>query len=184
MISPFPKAFAGSGNICLPMNSYSSLKSMIPSPNCAVSPPRSRHISFTGSICSSPLLSCTISRGAIFPAAALEIILSRSPMFERCSCIWSIAPELATKLSTVECLFSISAKSLRGIVSQLRSILAPRGDEHLSITSSNDTPSFPAVELKTSRLRKVKRSIHTKLPLSMRESEHKCATPVFWFCSR
>ena len=62
--------------------------------------------------------------------------------------------------------------------SHSRRSLLPIGDEHRSRTSTSDVPSAPALDWKTSRLRKVKRSIHTKLPSSMRLMEQIFLSPV------
>ena len=74
--------------------------------------------------------------------------------------------------------------SIIGIASQLRRSLAPIGDEHLSMTLTNDTPSPPTEELNISRFLIVNLSIHTNLSSSIREIEQMFLRPVCCVCSR
>ena len=132
----------------------------------------------------SPLPSCISSRGCIFPVAALDMILSRSPR----PAIWSRIPEQMSaserKASMQSYRAFSSSMSMDGIASQLRSILAPIGLWQRSITSTRELPSGPAVLANISRLRRVKRSIQTKSPFSMRERVHILSNPLCWVCSR
>ena len=142
------------------------------------------HISMIGAVRLSPLRSCITSRGIIFPAAAREMILSRSPISPMNSCRRIRSSRLSMKCCTTEYLSSSSARSITGIDSQVLNRRAPIGEEHLSITSTSEVPSFPAVDENISRFLNVKRSIHTNDPSSMREIEHMLVSPVCWVCSR
>ena len=148
---------------------------------CTPLPPQSCII---GAVWLRPLRSCITSRGIIFPAAAREIIRSRSPMSPIMVCRRIRSSLLSTKCCTTSYLDSSSWRSITGIASQLRSSLAPIGDEHLSMTSTREVPSLPAVDAKISRLRKVKRSIQTKEFSSIREMEHMLLSSLCWVCSR
>ena len=133
--------------------------------------PLSLHISEIGAVCSSPRFNCMTSRGAIFPAAALDIILSRSPMSPRCFCTWRRSSWLSMKWLTTEYRDSSSGMSITGIANQFLSSLAPIGEEHLSMTEIRGTPSPPAAEENISRFRKVNLSIQTNLFSSILEME-------------
>ena len=68
--------------------------------------------------------------------------------------------------------------SKMGSDSHSRSRRLPMGDAQRSRTSTRLVPSVPALLWKISRLRKVKRSIQTKLPSSMRPMLQMFLRPV------
>ena len=145
---------------------------------------RPLHSRMMGAVWLRPRLSCITSLGIILPAAAREMILSRSPISEispwrvrRSSCCF-------VKCSTTSYLSRSSFRSITGIARYDRSSLAPIGDEHLSITSISATPSLPAVDVNISRLRKVNLSIQTKLFSSILEMEQMFFSPTCCACSR
>ena len=74
--------------------------------------------------------------------------------------------------------------SMTGIASQFLSIREPIGEEHLSMTLIRETPSPPAEESKSSRLRMVNLSIQTNLSPSILEREQMFLSPVCRVCSR
>ena len=116
----------------------------------------------------SPLARASTSRGLMRPTAAFEIILSRSPTSARAVRTAVRMSGLSCRLSTTSCLPAMAAGSLRGIATHSLSRREPIGQQQRSITCSSDVPSCTS-GAKISRLRKVKRSIHTNSSRSMRE---------------
>ena len=190
MTSPFPMAAAASWvnvSVIALSSSEQSPMEAVSSASGAQTPdavPCPEHNFLIGSNWARPRPNWRTSRGMILPVAALEIILSRSPIL----LIWhwtSFSSSLScVKWPTMSYLAFSSFKSSDGIASQPRKRREPIGEQHLSMTLTSDTPSPPADALKISRLRMVNLSIHTNLSSSMREIEQMLARPVCWVCSR
>ena len=142
------------------------------------------HSSFIGPSCDRPRESWSTSRGIILPVAALDIILSRSPMLPICSWTAVSFSLLPVKLLTMSYLEFSSFRSTEGIASHPLNSREPIGEQHLSMTSTSATPSPPDEAANNSKFLIVKRSIQTNLLPSILEIEQMFANPVCCVCSR
>ena len=183
MTGPLPIWMAGSGSITrwISCSSFSQFRRPFRSFSRA-SAPFSR--SLMGSVSARPLPSCIISRGLAFPEAMRPRMRSRSPNLPRSVWVSSRISGFSVKYWTTSYRAFSSLRSMMGMASQLRSMRAPMGLEHLSRVCTSDTPSAPEALWKTSRLRRVNLSIHTNLASSMRPMVQMFLRPVCWVCSR